>query len=412
MNTMVKKSIVFSIIVLMIVATFSTTSCAINKQSDIIEPLEGEPPLFINLPDAHLYYNPSKIRYPDVEFDDIGLRQYRKLRTFFNGRTAYSGIRMFPAAHYMLSGKIYRYWQLSDGEQDPPDDEELRELIESSVSYRCISDVSVGSFLSGGLDSTIIAGLAEKPHTWVVGFSEENEFNWAKCASDRFKSIHTEVQINEEEFVDIAKEMIRERREPLSVPNEVLLYKMTHEVKRKNTVVLSGEGADELMYGYDRIFRWAETNAWDLREFNKMYSYGTNDDLEIVEDAVSPFVHYGKAIKIVSAFFQIAHLHGLLRRLDNSTMRCSVEARVPFVDHRLVERMSGVCFSYRMKMGRGKAPLKRVFSDIVPHKIRDREKVGFPVVLDNIPFKNISGKSGMDVWLKFNLSEIGVDISR
>lgn len=340
-----------------------------------------------------------------TEFDEIGLRQYRKLRTFFNGRTAYRGIEMFPAGHYMLDGRIARYWKLQEGEQPPPKDEEMRDLIISAVNYRCISDVPVGSYLSGGLDSTIVAGLASKPHTWTVGFTDYNEFQWARLAAEYFNYIHAEIVIDKEAFLALARFMIRKRLEPLSVPNEVLLYKMTTEVKKNNTVILSGEGADELFFGYDRIFRWAAQNHWDIREFNKLYSYGSNDDLEIIEDALSPFMHYGKTIDIVAAFFQVAHLHGLLRRLDNSTMLCSVEARVPFVDYRLVERMAGVPFGYRMDGGIVKAPLKRIFKEIIPEEIINRTKIGFPVPLDSI-FSVPSGKTAMDAWLEFNLVEL------
>ena len=345
-----------------------------------------------------------------TKFDDIGLRQYLKLRAFFNGRTAYADIKMFPAGHYMLSGKVRRYWQLPEGNQAPPGDDELRELIESAVDYRCLSDVPVGSYLSGGLDSTIVAALSTKPHTWAVGFDDNNEFEWARMASKHIGSLHSEVTIDRDEYVALARSMIKKRREPLSVPNEVLLYKMTLEVKNKNTVILSGEGADEVFFGYDRIFRWANENRWSIEEFSKLYSYGSNEDLEIVGDALSPFLHHGKTIDIVAAFFQTAHLHGLLRRLDNATMLCAVEARVPFVDHRLIERMAGVEFDHRIQNGIVKAPLKRIFKELVPQEIIERPKVGFPVPLASIPFEVPPGRTAMDTWLRFNLTELGVAV--
>jgi len=342
------------------------------------------------------------------KFDMTGLRQYLKLRTFFNGRTAYENIEMFPAGCYMQADKIRRYWQLPETVQEPPGDEELRELIVDSVRQRLISDVPVGSYLSGGLDSTIVAALAKKPHTWTVGFADNNEFEWGQLAAGRIRSTHHEVLIDHEEFTALAGQMIRKRREPLSVPNEVLLYKMTSEVKKENTVVLSGEGADELFFGYDRIFRWAAgAKAWDMAEFTRLYAYGSHDDLEIVEDALSPFMHRRKPLDIVAHFFQVAHLHGLLRRLDNSTMLCSVEARVPFVDHHpLIERMAGVPFDYRMKDGEVKSPLKRVFKNLIPEAIIERKKVGFPVPLGNIKFGQADAKTPMDKWLEFNLSEL------
>lgn len=341
------------------------------------------------------------------KFDDVGIRQYLKLRTFFNNRTIYSNIKMFPAGHFMFKGRMQQYWSLSDKKQELLEDEELHDLIKSSVDYRCISDVCVGSYLSGGLDSTIVAGLASKPHTWTIGFADNNEFQWGRLASKKFNSLHSEVLIDKEEFVGLAKMMIKRRQEPLSVPNEVLLCKMTKEVKKYNTVVLSGEGADELFFGYDRIFRWAHANNWDIKEFSRLYSYGSHEDIEIIEDAVSAFLHYGKAIDIVASFFQIAHLHGLLRRLDNATMFSSVEARVPFVDHRLIERMAGVSFEYRMKNGIVKEPLKRIFKTLVPQEIIEREKIGFPVDLDALPLGKTEQASGIDRWFEFNLKELG-----
>jgi asparagine synthase (glutamine-hydrolysing) len=340
----------------------------------------------------------------ESDFDEIALRQYRKLRSFFGGRTIYSNIKMLPAGHYMLNGKLKKYWTLPEGPQDIPTEEEIKYLLQSAVDYRCISDVPVGSYLSGGLDSTIVAGLASKPYTWTVGFPNENEFEWGRMAAKHFDSIHTEVIVQKEEFLDVAAEMIKQRKEPLSVPNEVLLFKMTKEVKKKNTVVLSGEGADELFFGYDRIFRWAASSEWDIEQFSQRYCYGSNEDIEIVEDVLASFMHIKSTLDRVAAFFQTAHLHGLLRRLDNSTMLCSVEARVPFVDHRLVERMAGVPFDYRMKDGQIKYPLKSAFTYLVPNEIVNRKKIGFPVPLDDI-FRtySIKGQTPMDKWLEFNL---------
>lgn len=340
----------------------------------------------------------------DAPFDLVSLRQYRKLRTFFNGRTPYRNIEMFPAGHALVDGELQRYWALPEQPQAGPEDEELHELLSSAVAYRCISDVSVGSYLSGGVDSTIVAGLAEKPDTWTVGFEGLNEFAWGRMAAEQFGSRHTEVLVEAQEFPDTAREMILARREPLSVPNEVLLLQMTTRVKPTNTVVLSGEGADELFFGYDRIFRWAAANPWDLEQFTARYCYGSHADPEVVEDALAPVMHRETALDRVAHFFQIGHLHGLLRRLDNSTMRCSVEARVPFVDHRLVERLAGVPFAYRMAEGVAKAPLKRVFREVLPGPIITREKVGFPVPLADMAFgENTQGDTPMDRWLEFNL---------
>ncbi|MDC1190429.1 asparagine synthase (glutamine-hydrolyzing) [Gammaproteobacteria bacterium] len=372
----------------------------------------GVKPLYMNQTDGVLSIASEMSSILELtgvtKFDSVGLRQYRKLRTFYNGKTAYEGIEMFPAGCFMISGKIHKYWEFPIGQQAAPGDDELLHLITESVDQRLLSDVSIGSFLSGGVDSTIIAGLSGKEHTWTVGFESHNEFDWAKMAADNIQSQHHEVLINENEFISLAKVMIQKRREPLSVPNEVLLHKMTSKVKEFNTVILSGEGADELFFGYDRIFRWADSaKEWDLKAFTDLYCYGTHDDMEIMEDVIKPFMHHKKPIDIVAHFFQVAHLHGLLRRLDNSTMLSSVEARVPFVDyHPLIERMAGVPFQHRISNNIVKAPLKRVFKNLLPKPIIDRKKVGFPVPLESIFPSNSSSQSPMDQWLNFNLSEL------
>ncbi len=347
---------------------------------------------------------------PEATVDEFALRQYRQLRGFFNGRTLYREVRMFPAGHCRrLDGRTTRYWALPEGERLPPGDEELDALVRSAVDYRCLADVPVGSYLSGGLDSSIVAALSNRSHTWVVGGVEENEFDWAQQVATHLGTQHRAVTVRPEQFMETARHMIRVRREPLAVPNEVLLCELTRVVKGANTVVLSGEGADELFAGYDRIFRWASAApAWDLREFARHYCYGSQLDLDVVEDAVAPFAGRGDAYAVTSAFFQIAHLHGLLRRLDNSTMLCSVEGRVPFVDHRLVERLAGVPLAYKFGAGVVKAPLKRVFGRLLPAAVVARPKVGFPVDLDRVLPPGLPGQTPMDRWFNFNLAELGL----
>ena len=124
------------------------------------------------------------------EMDEMGLRQYKKLRTFFNGRTLYKKIRTFPAGYYYKNGQFLRWWQLPLKEREPPSDGELEALIvRSAVDYRMISDVPVGCYLSGGLDSSIVTALAKPADTWSVGLPESNEFSWAAMAAE--KSRHT-----------------------------------------------------------------------------------------------------------------------------------------------------------------------------------------------------------------------------
>lgn len=325
---------------------------------------------------------------------EFSIRQYKKLRTCVNNTTIYEDIFQFPAAHYSFDlSEIKRYWDVDVSFKPYPDDDELLNLLESSVNYRKISDVAVGCYLSGGLDSTILTYLSQPDYTWSVGFKELNEFKWSEMVSEKLGTLHSQTNVDLKQFYETLDWMIEKRREPLSVPNEVLIYLMTSFAKEKNTVILSGEGADELFFGYDRIFTWAR-NAKILliEEFDEKYCYGENEDDEVIEFALSNSKG-DTVLEKINYYFFTNHIQGLLRRLDNATMLCGVEGRVPFLDHRLVDRIAGCSFEW--KMGKSfKEPLKRIFADKIPKEIINRKKVGFPV-----PVKYSD-------WLNYNIGAL------
>jgi asparagine synthase (glutamine-hydrolysing) len=339
----------------------------------------------------------------ESKIDEFGIRQYRKLRMTIKGHTCYQDIQFFPPGHYFKNGKFHKYWELDITAKPAPSDDDLEELIGNAVSLRSRSDVPIGSYLSGGLDSTILTYLLKPTHTWTVGFEDLNEFEWGAMANKDLNSDHHQILVDKQTFLQTAEFMAEKRREPLSVPNEVLIYLMTKKVKEKNTVVLSGEGADELFWGYDRIFKWANSiDNIQLKEFDEKYCYGSNEDNEVLDFALEGIP--GKTpLDKIGYYFQTVHLSGLLRRVDNSTMLCSVEARVPFVDHRLVEMMAGTPFDWRMGDS-FKEPLKRIYEKLIPHEIIYRKKIGFPVPLNDI-FKEEKKPEvmPMDAWLLFNL---------
>jgi asparagine synthase (glutamine-hydrolysing) len=368
----------------------------------------GVKPLYMYLSSGSECYSSEVKPIVDLtgtnDIDDVGIRQYRKMRTFFRGHTIYDKIKEFPAGCYLENGVIKRYWSCEFGYKDPPSSSELEELLYDTVKIRMVSDVPVGSYLSGGLDSSFIAAVSKVSDTWSIGFDEMNEFYYADMAADSAGTSHTNILISYEEFLSIARKMVKARGEPLSVPNEVLIYKMSLRASEENKVLLSGEGADELFSGYDRIFsEFSRMKLFDLKKFNEMYSYGGHDDYDIIEYILEPHMKYSSPYSVLSSFFQIEHLHGLLRRLDFSSMFASVEARSPFVDYRLVEMMAGVPFSYKNNNGVSKAPLKLVAKKIIGDEIINRKKVGFPV-----PLSGVFGTESYryEDWINFNLKNL------
>ena len=371
----------------------------------------GIKPLYFREKNGHIDFSSevaSLLHLEESPLDDFGIRQYRKLRMTVGGYTVYSDIKMFPPGHYYENGKLVKYWQLEVIDKEDPNDDELKALIEDAVLIRKRADVSLGSYLSGGLDSTILSHILKPSHTWTVGFEELNEFEWSTLANEKLDSKLNQLLVDPKSFISTGQFLVKKRREPLSVPNEILIYLMTKEVKAENTVVLSGEGADELFWGYDRIFHWAkELKSIELSGFDSKYCYGTHKDDEVLDFALEGIA--GKTpLEKIGYYFQITHLQGLLRRLDNSTMMCSVEARVPFVDHRLVEMMSGASFDWRMGSS-FKEPLKRLFKNELHNDIINRKKIGFPVPLENIFREQLDNQTTpMDAWLDFNLNNLEI----
>jgi asparagine synthase (glutamine-hydrolysing) len=390
--------------------------------------------------------------------DYFSYRQVLGAHTFFQGIS-----KVEAGTHVVISRdnhRIIRYWDLDavTDKYDPGIEEVSKcvgELLESSINYRMISDVPVGSFLSGGLDSSILVQQMSAHHpeaikTFTIGFGEVgfNEFDYAQEVADHCATDHTEVHLDAEQYLGCLDTMLHIKDAPLAVPNEIALHLLSKVLKQDVSVVLSGEGADELFGGYGRIFRSAydyervkkygqsgmpstlRNNLIDkygsldwtdeLDHFLGQYSYmslTTKKDLftpELVqalggdlynrsyfEDLWSKLGHMELADKYIWTFQRI-HLEGLLGRLDSATMSASVEGRVPFVDHRLVEYVNSLPIDYKMswlsaddkikaellnsnqiseKYDITKYILRRIFESKLPKRISERDKVGFPVPL-------------------------------
>jgi asparagine synthase (glutamine-hydrolysing) len=327
----------------------------------------------------------------------------------------------------------------------------IKELLNSSVNYRLISDVKVASLLSGGLDSSLITtimkqAIGKNSLAFSIGYDQKyyNEFEYSSLVAKQLDIEHRMILSNAEEYFDDLDELINLRGQPLTIPNEASQYRLCKEIKKEATVVLSGSGADELFCGYGKIFSSAEDykklsnlnilNFKDkniflknvklrygkvkfkdnLDHFLNLYKY-TKDDLkkkilsknfdhQKIENNFRRFfqdlLHKSELksyLDKMQFIFQKYHLKGILEREDNSSMASSMELRVPFLDHRLVEfaatipnRLKILDTTKKVFMTSDisseihdvtKYILKKSYEDHVPKKIYNRKKIGFPVPL-------------------------------
>ena len=332
----------------------------------------------------------------------------------------------------------------------------LDEYLNSSVKYRMVSDVSVGSFLSGGLDSSILVWymtqLSNIPvNTFSIGFKDKyfNEFYFSNIVSKELKTNHKSLFLKEYDYINSLNHLIKHKGSPLTVPNEIGLFKLTQDLyKNDNKVILSGEGADEVFGGYGKIFSseydysrmlsktYLKNNKLkknfllqygtvtfesEIDHFLRQYTYVPIDHQlklyskdfysELNEDPfkVNYFLDLIKNMKNSTLsekymwLFQKVHIQGLLGRLDNATMANSIEGRVPFLDHRLIEFMNGIplemkikkCSNFSLvtknitsnefseKFNETKYILRKLFVNRLPKEITNRKKLVFPVPLAN-----------------------------
>ena len=365
----------------------------------------------------------------------------------------YRGIRKLMPGHTLRLSpdrfEIEPYWEIP--EQAPPerrDDEswiaECRTRLEETVRMRLMSDVPLGMFLSGGVDSSAIAALMKRltstpVKTFAVGYREAaySELEYARSVAQAIGTEHHEVVVGKQDFFDALPSLIWHEDEPIVWPSSVSLYFVSRLAASQVKVVLTGEGSDEMFAGYSRYrfyqlnCRWLKAYGLFPAPFRRLvrsqiaassllsaslrrklqHSFlGRDDRLESLyldnfytafsqeeqagllcrpgEDA--PYGSYRRyfdsrpgASLLARMLYadQKTYLVELLMKQDQMSMACSIESRVPFLDHPFVEFSTRVPDRLRIARGTGKFILKRAVEDLIPHEIIYRPKMGFPTPL-------------------------------
>jgi asparagine synthase (glutamine-hydrolysing) len=308
------------------------------------------------------------------------VQELRLVRRPLPGKSFFCGVEELLPGHSLSSeGTLRRFASLPAAHEGGFDQLELNELVREAVRSHEMSDVPVVSLLSGGLDSAIVTGLSTVGRTYTVGLEENNEFEAAADTARQLGKAVERVPLASDDLPRLWRELTVIRGEPLSVPNEALIYAVCKAMAADEKVFLTGEGADELFFGYDNIFRWSLADEWrGPEDFLRRYGYS---DTVVPTDRLLGFVEgmrSGKSVvEFVEDFFLGFHLPGLLRRMDFASMAASKEARVPFVTKTLLNYMYRRAAALRIDASESKIPLRRLAAAMSLHGALARRKIGF-----------------------------------
>ncbi|MBS1850159.1 MAG: asparagine synthase (glutamine-hydrolyzing) [Acidobacteria bacterium] len=391
---------------------------------------------------------------PEVErrVDVQALSNFMTLHYVPAPRTMFEGVCKLYPGHILVAEKgktrIERFWELEKRESlmrelaglsEKQLADRVYEGLKYSVKQRLQSDVPVGTLLSGGLDSSAVLGLmtecADKPiSAFSVGYDPKatdgfSEFPYARIVADRFKSDYHEVIVTPEMFLDFLPKAVWYQDEPIGEPASVPLYYVCKRAKDVGvTVLLSGEGSDELFAGYNRhrgemmsryygmlpgpvhagmesllkalpripVLRkghramgmrdfWARYQSWHtvfpdaLKEQLVQQTAGLRDSFE---DA---FGHYQPSQLTLDNLDKILWLDlkvwlpdDLLMKKDKMGMATSLEARVPFLDHTFAELAYNIPSEFKVRRFNTKYIFKKAMERLLPREVIYRKKAGFP----------------------------------
>ncbi len=412
---------------------------ASEKKLILVRDRLGVKPLYYTIVDSKLIFA-SEIKaileYPVKRVvDREALAKYFALRYVPAPLTIFKGIWKLEPGHYIVVDengfRKERYWELTINELNGNESyfqEKILKMLRESVKRRLVSDVPLGAFLSGGVDSsTVVALMAElmdEPvKTFSVGFigKEYDESNFARLIAEEFGTEHHEIFIDIDN-IDILPKVVWHFDEPIADAAAIPTYALSQLARKKVKVVLTGEGGDEIFAGYERYvnelkYRWLRYFGFLLKPLRlvkvspegRAYRYlkFLSSKGSLVDSYVTRLEGYdnvnvlayemenGIRDMVKSTFITKDYLKNmtyfdikywlpddLLMKVDKMTMGNALEAREPLLDYELVEFAFNIPSKYKIKNGVEKYIFKKAVSRILPREIVKRKKHGF-----NVPIK-------------------------
>ncbi len=355
----------------------------------------------------------------------------------------FKDVKQLPPAHWMVyqqdSFRIEEYWKLEVNEHTDDENEtgeHVRELLTDAIKRQLVSDVPICTFLSGGLDSSVISAVASKEfskrgerlNTYSIDYEGNSQFYkasdfqptsddaWVDIMADHIGSNHHRVVLNNNELVAALQDAVNATDMPGMADIDSSLFLFCKEVRKDATVALSGECADEIFGGYpwylredlayDNTFPWSGAIKERQSLLNKDISHIDLDGYvqSKYEDTVKK-APVGDSKDKDARMKKLFYLNikwfmtTLLTRKDRMSMATSLEVRVPFADHRLVEYAFNIPREYLFYGSREKGILRKALNGILPQDILWRKKSPYPKTFNPQYIK------GVRTWMEEILSD-------
>ena len=399
-------------------------------------------------------FRPHPQWQPEINYQSVA--SYFRVNFIGGPQSIYNGISKLQPGYYLSIDrrgevKQQQYWSLLDKAQHSIQvtDEavlkaELHHLLKDAVKSRMVSDVPLGAFLSGGIDSSLVVSLmqtqSQRPiKTFSIGFSEAeyNEAQYAKQVAKHLGTEHHELYFNDRDAMNLIPELSSWYDEPFADSSQLPTLLLSKLTKEHVTVSLSGDGGDELFAGYNRYFmayniykkfsklpmpmrrafastiEWVKPQTWDVLarlipsryrpahfgdKVHKMSKILKNSDDQFYRSLISlwqnptellsvetqeyawPEIDTKDFIRKMQLLDTLTYLpDDILTKVDRASMAVSLEARVPLLDHRVLEYAFRIPQQYLIRQGKGKWILREILNEYVPNKLIDRPKMGFGI---------------------------------
>lgn len=398
-----------------------------------------------------------------VEPDLASLRLFFHLHYIPQPWTAFEGVRKLEPGSYVKISRnetiFESFYELGEASEEIKDYglacRQLSTVLEDAVKLRMISDVPLGCFLSGGIDSSIIAALASryttKLKTFSIGFSDEpyfDETKYAALVAKKYGTDHTAFSLKSADLLEVLDDVLQYPDEPFADSSALAVYILSRETRKHVTVALSGDGADELFAGYNK--HAAELKALSssrLKSISKLalpvlealpasrnsfagnkirqarkFAAGLqlsagerywqwagfgNDDSNHIEELLE-YVRRKRELTsmidqtdfntVLKADMRLVLEGDMLVKVDRMSMANSLEVRPPFLDHRVVDLAFSMPSSFKIEGNSRKKILRDTFGSLLPPELLNRPKQGFEVPLLKWFRNELRGRLEKDVF--------------